>query len=151
MTRRRRGFSLIELMIVVTIIGILSAIAIPTYMGVQKKAKRSEFKVNLEVLRLLEEKAFAERGVYVTTGPLLTSRASTDALMDPVSGLPEFRPGDPDRLSYDYSVDPIVALNGGPGFMARALGKANSRDAGYRCSVDQDNRQDPLDPPGCLH
>ena len=131
MDRRRKGFSLIELMIVVTIIGILSAIAIPTYMGVQKKATRSEFRTNLEVLRLLEEKAFAERGVYVVG-------ASTIALM---GALTEFRPGDPDRLSYEYRVEPHVALNGGPGFMARADGKANSRDALGKCSVDQDNQR----------
>jgi len=134
MTRRRRGFSLIELMIVVTIIGILSAIAIPTYMGVQKKAKRSEFKVNLEVLRLLEEKAFAERGVYV-------DGTSTDELM---VKLTEFRPGDPARMLYEYSVALNVAPNGTTGFTATATGKANSPDAGpppLEFSLDQDNQR----------
>ena len=132
MTRRRRGFSLIELMIVVTIIGILSAIAIPTYMGVQKKAKRSEFKVNLEVLRLLEEKAFAERGVYV-------AGASTDAL---ILALTEFRPGDPARMLYEYS----VVLNGTTGFTATATGKANSPDPGHGRSLNDNNLRE-CDPP----
>lgn len=126
MSRRRKGFSLIELMIAVTIIGILSAIAIPTYMGVQKRARRSEFKTNLEVLRLLEEKAFAERGAYV-------AGADTAALM---AALPEFRPGDPDRLLYEYSV--VVA---GPTFTARATGKAGTSDEGLVFSLDQDNNR----------
>ena len=51
MNRGNSGFSLIELMIVVAIIGILSMIAIPGYIGIQKKTKRSEFRTNLEILK----------------------------------------------------------------------------------------------------
>ena len=63
---RRGGFTLIELMIVVAIIGILAAIAIPNFLRFQLKAKSSEGKTNLAAIRTAEESYFAEYGSYVS-------------------------------------------------------------------------------------
>jgi type IV pilus assembly protein PilA len=60
-----RGFTLIELMIVVAIIGILAAIAIPNFLRFQLKSKTSEGKVNLAAIRTAEESYLAEFGSYV--------------------------------------------------------------------------------------
>ncbi len=49
-TRRNRGFTLIELMIVVAIIGILAAIAIPNFIRFQARARQSEANTNLKSL-----------------------------------------------------------------------------------------------------
>ena len=65
-----KGFTLIELMIVVAIIGILAAIAIPNFLKYQCKAKQSEAKTNLGSLRVAQEAYFAEYDKYkqATTG-----------------------------------------------------------------------------------
>jgi len=63
--KSKKGFTLIELMIVVAIIGILAAIAIPNFIRFQLKAKTSEGKVNVAAIRTAEEAYFSEFGTYV--------------------------------------------------------------------------------------
>ena len=59
-----QGFTLIELMIVVAIIGILAAIAIPNFMTYQAKARQSEAKVGLGGIFTTATSYFAENGTY---------------------------------------------------------------------------------------
>ena len=63
--RNRKGFTLVELMIVVAIIGILAAIAIPNFLQFRLKAKTSEAKSNLGAIRSTEVAYFAEWDTYV--------------------------------------------------------------------------------------
>ena len=61
----QKGFTLIELMIVVAIIGILAAIAIPNFLQYQMKSRQSEAKTNLQAIKTSEVAFQAERGCYV--------------------------------------------------------------------------------------
>jgi type IV pilus assembly protein PilA len=62
--RKEKGFTLIELMIVVAIIGILAAIAIPNFLRFQAKSKQSEAKTNLGALGTTAEAYRAEFDHY---------------------------------------------------------------------------------------
>jgi type IV pilus assembly protein PilE len=62
----KRGITLIELLIVVVIVGLLAAIAIPGYTAYMQRARRVDAKTALEQLRASQEMRRAEKGSYST-------------------------------------------------------------------------------------
>lgn len=73
--RTNKGFSLVELMIVVAIIGILAAIAIPNFITMQLKAKRGEVPGNVDGIKTAELAYDAAFDGYVTA--VVQPRATT--------------------------------------------------------------------------
>ena len=111
---KRNGFTLVELMIVVAILGILAAVAVPLYRGYIAGAKRQEAKSNLETIRLLEEQYYADHRTYL-------AGADAAALKANLSG---FEPGT--NLLYDYKVEAGSTGSIATSFLATAIPSANA-------------------------
>ncbi len=62
--KKSPGFTLIELMVVVAIIGLLAAIAIPSYQGSTRKANRADAQITLSRLATLQERFFFRTNQY---------------------------------------------------------------------------------------
>nr|WP_320136211.1 type IV pilin protein [uncultured Amphritea sp.] len=65
---KEKGFTLIELMITVAIVGILVAIAYPSYLNFIRSAKRADAKADLIELSQWMERQFTVNGTYLVSG-----------------------------------------------------------------------------------
>jgi type IV pilus assembly protein PilA len=114
--KRNAGFTLIELMIVVAIIGVLVAIAVPSFLRYQLRAKRSEAYANLEAIATAETSYFAANGLFWNTGasvpgpvPISSKRPWTlaaDTAFSPIGFRPE------GNVYFDYDVNTACSCAG---------------------------------------
>ena len=84
MMKSNRGFTLTELLIVIVIVGVLAAIAIPVYTNYMQRARRADAKTALEQLRAAQEMRRAEKGGYSTDLTLTELRTSWGVPANPV-------------------------------------------------------------------
>ncbi len=65
--QNQKGFTLIELMVVIAIIGILAAIAIPQFAAYRTRSYRSALESDAHTLANAQEAYFADNGTYTNT------------------------------------------------------------------------------------
>lgn len=79
---RQRGFSLMELMIVIVIVTILTLIAVPIYKGVQERARRTQAVNALQTLATREEGYFGRYNIYASSMTALGYSSASNVLTD---------------------------------------------------------------------
>lgn len=117
----KSGFTLTELLLVVIIIGIATALTLPLFVRTMEKAKVGEATSNLNLIRMAEREYYLENGTYIPiTGITDADWANSNLNID--------NPNGPTGRCFDYTVSSTdVSSN----FTAKATRK-NNAPSGYQ-------------------
>ncbi len=110
---KQHGFTIVELLIVIVVIGILAGLVLNTFNGVQKKARDQERKTDINAVHGHLENYFANNGMYPTLAHMndTTFRSANlkgldaDALKDP-KGSSQALAATVSSTAYGYAVTP---------------------------------------------
>jgi general secretion pathway protein G len=118
--KKFRGFTLVELMVVLTVIALLLSVVVPDYVGRVRRAEEAVLQENLTLMRDALDKHFADAGKYPRTlDELVSKRYLRSIPKDPLTQLSAWNvvgPSDPEKGGvYDiHSTAKGVGSNGTP-------------------------------------
>ena len=138
--RYNKGITLLELLAVILIVGILAAVAIPSYNGYMVRARRSDAKVVLEQVRAAQEMWRAEKGCYARDNVDCTGAAYAGTAMAKLMntmGVPGNPVGD---YNWSFSVGPTATT-----FTAQVVPNTARQTGDGNLTINQNGTKLPAD------
>ena len=151
--RRQAGFSIVELMIVVAIIGLLAGIGVPSYRDYVNKGKRTEGKAALTAAAARMERYYTQNNCYPSAAcgnP--TSADSATALTN--AGIPGFSGESASKAAYNISLSvtpqafTVTAVPRAP-FTDPLCGNLTLTNTGRKWTQTNGTSDDATRPEGC--
>ena len=119
---KQQGFTIVELLIVIVVIGILAALVITTFTGIQQKARDTERTTDIKAIHGQVEAYYAQKGYY----PSLTDLNGSAWRSTNMKGLDQEALKDPKGSAYTLATATT----------ATAYGYAVANSAGTSCEAD---------------